>query len=222
MQSSSQLRYVDADEIGGEVIDFGDLDVRGQDGDKLGEVDGFIIDAAGERAYYVVVDSGGWFRSRKFLVPIAHARVGESREALVLDVTRETISRYPEYDRDSFARLGEGELRAYERQYGDACCPEDAVEDGEWDYDRWTHYRRPEWWRARVAAGSAATVGTAGRDEPRARHGDPSPHVDGRAQPGDVLGIETGGETTGMGDTAEDENERREAAEKDARDRRGN
>lgn len=49
--------------------------------------------------------------------------------------------------------------------------------------------------------------------------GDVSPHYGGRAQPGDVLGIETGGETTGIGDTAEDEDERRrEAAKKAARD----
>jgi cation transport regulator ChaC len=42
--------------------------------------------------------------------------------------------------------------------------------------------------------------------------GDVSPHYGGRAQPGDVLGIETGGETTGIGDTAEDEDERRRDA----------
>jgi hypothetical protein len=39
--------------------------------------------------------------------------------------------------------------------------------------------------------------------------GDVSPHLGKRAQPGDILGIETGGETTGLGDTAEEENERR-------------
>jgi hypothetical protein len=38
---------------------------------------------------------------------------------------------------------------------------------------------------------------------------DVSPHYGGRAQPGDVLGIETGGETTEIGDTAEDEDKRR-------------
>jgi len=37
--------------------------------------------------------------------------------------------------------------------------------------------------------------------------------MDERAQPGDVLGIETGGETTQLGDTAEDENERLQDAE---------
>lgn len=38
-----------------------------------------------------------------------------------------------------------------------------------------------------------------------------------RAQPGDVLGIETDGETTELGDTREDEDERRRDAEDAAR-----
>ena len=37
-----------------------------------------------------------------------------------------------------------------------------------------------------------------------------------RAQPGDILGIERGGETTTLGDTEEDEDERRRDAEKEA------
>ncbi len=37
-----------------------------------------------------------------------------------------------------------------------------------------------------------------------------------RAQPGDVLGIERGGETTGLGDTEEDEDRRRRDALEDA------
>ena len=45
---------------------------------------------------------------------------------------------------------------------------------------------------------------------------DVSPHFGGRAQPGDVLGLETGGETTEIGDTAEDENKRRRDLEEQA------
>jgi hypothetical protein len=40
-----------------------------------------------------------------------------------------------------------------------------------------------------------------------------------RAQPGDVIGIESDGETTELGDTAEDEDERRRDAEEAARER---
>lgn len=39
-----------------------------------------------------------------------------------------------------------------------------------------------------------------------------------RAQPGDVIGIETDGETTELGDTAEDEDERRVDAHRTARE----
>lgn len=46
--------------------------------------------------------------------------------------------------------------------------------------------------------------------------GETSPHLGGRAEPGDVIGVETGGERTYLGDTAKDEDERRRAAEKTA------
>jgi hypothetical protein len=40
-----------------------------------------------------------------------------------------------------------------------------------------------------------------------------------RAKPGDVLGLEHDGETTELGDTREDEDERREDAEETAREK---
>ena len=217
MQHSSRLRYVDADEVGSEVVDFDGLKVRTPEGDKLGEVDGFIIDRSAQRAYYIVVDSGGWFSSRQFLVPIGHARMDDDGDALVLDVTRDTISKYPKFDRDSFERLDDEELRAYRERFDVTCCPETVSPND--------HYAPPSWWRtehytwdvpAAVGAVGGVTVepdpvGTRGTDG-----GEVSPHTGGRAQPGDVLGVETGGERTGLGDTAEDENERRRDAERAA------
>lgn len=43
--------------------------------------------------------------------------------------------------------------------------------------------------------------------------------IDERAQPGDVLGIEHDGETTQLGDTAEDEDDRLRDAEEEERER---
>lgn len=247
MQHSLRLRYVDADEVGSEVVDFDGLKVRRPDGEKLGEVDGFIIDRDAQRAYYVVVDSGGWFRSRQFLVPIGHARMDEDGDALVLDVTRDSIDGYPEFDRDSFERFNDDELRAYQARFDDACCG-DTV--GSHD-----HFTEPTWWRTEyynwdvpAAVGTTGSVAPAGNrrtalddalpgdidhDEPeKHRHeregeavvgtrgsqgSDVSPHLGGRAQPGDVLGVETGGERTGLGDTDEDENDQRRDAERAAR-----
>ena len=226
MQHSSRLRYVDADEVGSEVVDFDGLNVRTPAGDKLGDVDGFIVDVDARRPYYIVVDSGGWFTSRKFLVPIGHARVDRDGDALVLDVERDTISRYPEYHQDAFERLNDDELRAYQRQYGDVCCPDDALAPGDWNYETYAHYRQPNWWRAEYYNWDMpAAVGTTGvaassvdrrTDVDDTLVGDVSPHAGGRAQPGDVLGVETGGETTGLGDTEEDENERRRDAQRAA------
>ena len=50
-------------------------------------------------------------------------------------------------------------------------------------------------------------------EEAVAREAEPSPHFGGRAQPGDVIGVETGGEQTHVGETTEDENSRRRDAE---------
>jgi hypothetical protein len=65
---------------------------------------------------------------------------------------------------------------------------------------------RDRYERERVVAQVRSDV-TVGRD-------DVSTHFEGRAQPGDVLGIETGGERTHMGDTSEDEDSRRRSAER--------
>jgi uncharacterized protein YjbJ (UPF0337 family) len=50
-------------------------------------------------------------------------------------------------------------------------------------------------------------------EEAVVREAEPSPHFGGRAQPGDVIGVETGGEQTHVGETTEDENDRRRDAE---------
>jgi uncharacterized protein YjbJ (UPF0337 family) len=50
-------------------------------------------------------------------------------------------------------------------------------------------------------------------EEAVTREAEPSPHFGGRAQPGDVIGVETGGEQTHVGETTEDENKRRRDAE---------
>ena len=70
MTYASRLRYLDADDLDDSVVDFGGLDVRGTDNAKLGDVDGFLVDPASGRVLYTVVASGGWFTSRRFLLPI--------------------------------------------------------------------------------------------------------------------------------------------------------
>ena len=66
--ASSRLRYVDADKLDSRVLDLDGLDVRNQRDDHIGEVEGLLIDGVSGRPRYLVIDSGGWFRSRHGLL----------------------------------------------------------------------------------------------------------------------------------------------------------
>jgi PRC-barrel domain len=230
---ASRLRYLDADDVDDTVVDFDGLDVVGVDDEKLGEIDGFIVDAETARILYAVVDSGGWFSSQRLLLPIGHLGPIDRQAGQVrTDLPKDALSRYPPFDGDRFREFTDDELRTFETSAAAACCPGDAVLEGRWGYEERAHYRQPGWWQgerwradrsASTAPAAAAPAHQAparesyDRERIAARGGESSPHFDGRAQPGDVLGIETGGETTGIGDTGQDENERRRAAEKEAR-----
>jgi hypothetical protein len=250
---ASRLRYLDADDLDDSDLDFDGLQVRSADDDKLGEVDGFLVDSGSGRVLYAVVDSGGWFTSRRFLMPIGHMTLDRDRSALRVDVSRDTLRQYPEFDERTFSNLSDDDLRAYEHRMGAICCPDDLAADRTaWRHDTARHYQSPTWWaanaytasrlrtiepssfRSRQTTSAGETPATAVPPDIRSRerfdrehvtaHGDEvsgrrstddvSPHFAGRAQPGDVLGLETGGETTGLGDTADDEDKRRRDAER--------
>ena len=232
---AARLRYLPASDLDDSDVDFDGLDVHGHDDEKLGDIDGVIVEPESGRAFYIVIDSGGWFRSRRFLLPIGHATVDRDARALRVDVSKDALKRYPEFDTDRFQAFSDDDLRIFERRTVEVCCPDESIETdfgASWYFDTRRHYRQPAWWKReavpRLAPVSQATSVPAApareaydRELVTAREqdrDDVSPHVGGRAQPGDVLGLETGGERTNIGDTAEDENKRRRDADRDARD----
>jgi len=262
------LRYVDAGRITETGLALDGMKVRNDAMETLGKVDGFIVDNSSMRPYYVVVDSGGWFKSKDFLVPIGHARVDDDRDALVVNLPKSRIERFPGFDRDEFERLKEDDIRAMNDAIFEASSetpllytPSDPLSTA-WGRPEFT---QPDWWAATSPPlGSAAELTPADidfvptedypatkvgratgelqaeqmlererkdrkgavretereREQVTARETDTSPHFDGRAQPGDVLGLETDGEQTHVGETAEDEDKRRVNAQRDAAKRR--
>ena len=112
--TSSRLRYVDADKLDTRVLDLDGLDVRNGRDDHIGDVEGLLIDSVSGRPRYLVIDSGGWFRSRRFLLPIAHARLDEDRRTLRVDFDKETINRFPEMRSDRYEALTDEELQSYD------------------------------------------------------------------------------------------------------------
>ncbi len=238
----SRFRYVDADDLEDTSTDLGDLDVRNAAGDKLGEVDGFIVDDMSGRPYYVVVDSRGWFSGGKYLVPINHARLDRDQERdediLRVDLGNDTIKQYPKFDKDEFARLSDAQLVDFENRISQTCCPGQSSLAAGWDYESWEHYRQPDWW-ARATGRRTVSVrdmaqGRTVPPVPPARPAPPNPAIGSRetdrviaregrragnrAEPGDVLGIESGGEETHLGDTPEDEQRRVRISDREARE----
>jgi hypothetical protein len=253
-QHPSRLRYVDAGQLDSRVLNLDGLDVRNARDEHIGDVEGLLIDSVSGRPRYLVVNSGGWFRSRTFLLPVAHARLDESRRALRADVDKDTINRFPQMRNDRYDVLTDEELQQYD--------------EGVWRARGLTHSTGTigtpgydssvTWWDSAAWAStpipgapsmSARHPGLAG-DAVVGRSEDPvraraereqvlaheredvraggsytdrddarrAPAPGERAQPGDVIGIESEGETTSIGDTAEDEDRRRERAEKGIRD----
>jgi len=281
------LRYVDANRVNATNLSFDGLKVRNDAMETLGSVEGFVVDNTSMRPYYVVVDSGGWFKSKDFLVPIGHSRIDDDQDALIVNIPKERIERFPGFDRDEFQTLREDDIN----RMNDVIC--EALGDTPAAYTPTSYlpttsadplssawgrpaYTQPDWW-ATVSPPLGSTLDMADndanefddypaskvplavgemqadelllddresrerqrRDESRlsmgvnptpdddaaaekredrelvmARATDESPYPDGRAQPGDVLGIETGGEQTHVGDTTDDENKGRLDAER--------
>jgi hypothetical protein len=159
-----------------------------------------------------------------------------------VDVTRERIKRFPGFDLDEFEKLTEDDVRRMNNEICEVCgvttttrttYSSDEPIRAAWDRP---DYAYPDWWRSRPvkevsrAAGmkpgdytSGPVIDRTGPIEARKSErvvgstAQPSPHFEGRAQPGDVLGVETGGEETHIGDTTEDEDKRRIDAERHAR-----
>lgn len=141
---ASRLRYLAADDVDDTVVDYDGLDVIGPDDGRVGDVDGFIVDAQAGRVHYVVVDSGGWFRSRRFLLPVGHATIAPDQTSLRVEVTRAALSQYPEFDETRFREFSDDDMRLFERKMAAACCPEDAEEPVVYGAQR--HFTQPPWW----------------------------------------------------------------------------
>src|SRR5262245_41012298 len=141
------LRFVEAADLGDTNVDFDGLPVRNPAGDKLGTVEGFIIDADTARPYHVVVDAGGWFKSTHYLLPVGHAAFDAARQQFVADISRERIDRFPGFDLDRFEKLSDEELEQLDLNIAGVCCPEDVMRSAaDARGERWSHYTKPDWW----------------------------------------------------------------------------
>lgn len=226
------LRYIEADKIEDRTLTLKGMEVRNNADEKLGTVDGLIVDSDSGRTYYIVVDAPGWFMSKQWLLPIGQAHLATDRDALVANMSKDQVKRFPGFDKDQFETLSESDIKRINDDIGLVLEPTASYQTDAPYYEAWSRqfYDYPEWWASmpivppdpavikhpNMRSASAGEMPPPRRERSKqldaAEVHDTSPHFDGRAQPGDVIGIETGGEETHIGDTREDENERREKA----------
>ena len=156
----SRLRYLDAEDLDDSVLNYRDLTVRNRKSDDLGSLAGLIVEAASGRPYYFVVDSGGWFMGRRYLIPVGKASFEATRQALIVDMDRDTIKTYPEFSTTAFMSMSDDEVRRYERRVLHTINPNASASTTYWEsYDR-----LPEYLATRLApADRTAAQSTTGR-----------------------------------------------------------
>ena len=113
-----------------------------EDGEKLGSVDGFIVDVRLGRPRYVVVEAG-WFIHKHFLLPIGHAALSPDATLLMADVSKDRVEGFPGFDKSEFQKLDGDQLYQLDRMMATLTAGHDIV-----DLD--THYRVPEKWESHV------------------------------------------------------------------------
>ena len=145
LRRRSRLRYVEA----GELPEFGYREFRiiNRSGQDLGSVDGFIVENRSGRPVYVVVDSGGWFVGRRYLVPIGMLDADLRMRAFRTDLDRDTIHLYPEFNAAAFLAMSDEEVHRYEHRLLRIIAPE-GLRTARWrerGYDELPQYRPPTW-----------------------------------------------------------------------------
>jgi hypothetical protein len=143
------LRYISADELDTGRRPFKGFTVEDPSAEKLGTLEGFVLDVTTARPYYAVVDGGSWFRSKHFLLPIGHVALDSESRRLVADVGKERVKRFPGFELDTFKKLSDDDWYQMAQQMVAACCPDEIIDESApavARFEIWSHYRTPAWW----------------------------------------------------------------------------
>ena len=115
----SHLRYIASKDLPG-ASEEGDLHLHNHDGERLGVLDGFIVDSQSGQPIYYVIDSRGWFAGRRYVVPVGRIKPDEDPSALRTTLTRQELARYPEFSPSAFMAMDDPDAARYERRLHEA------------------------------------------------------------------------------------------------------
>ena len=84
--------------------------------EKLGKIDDVIFDHTSGDIGYVVVDTGGWLTTRKFIVPAERLRLSTTQENdFALDLSKQQIEAFPQYSEKDLE--SDENWKDYEKRY---------------------------------------------------------------------------------------------------------
>lgn len=103
-------------QLGADVDDIRGANLYGSSDEKLGEIKDVIFDHSSGSIRYAVVDTGGWLKSRQFLVPAnrIHPRAADESDFAV-ELTKEQIERFPAYNENVLEQ--DKDFGDYENRY---------------------------------------------------------------------------------------------------------
>jgi ferritin-like metal-binding protein YciE len=94
------------------------LPVWSDSDEELGTFDGLVIDSASQEPRYAVIDSGGLFMHRRFLLPFDAVSFDSEKRILRVQVAKDIASRYPSFDPGEFGKMSDSDIRRYEARLG--------------------------------------------------------------------------------------------------------
>src|ERR1700737_1914684 len=93
--------------------------IFGKDNEKLGEVSDVIFDHDSGDVRYVVVETGGWLKSKQFLVPAGRFELSQAEDAdescYTINLSKNQIEAFPAYDEKLLAT--EKDWNDYEKKF---------------------------------------------------------------------------------------------------------
>jgi PRC-barrel domain len=112
------LRDYRFDDLGTEE-DIRGANVYGREDEKLGKIDDVIFDHATGNIRYVVVDTGGWFSNKKFLVPPHRLHSSAEHDGhFAVNLDKEQIEVLPKYNESDIE--SEDKWTSYEKRFDQA------------------------------------------------------------------------------------------------------
>ena len=103
----AELRYLDAAHVEGPLPQFQSVELLDANDEKIGRVDGIIVDPRKRRAEYLVVARANG--RRRYLLPMEQIRVDAERHALAVE-DAEPIDQLDEFDSEQFPRFSDDDL----------------------------------------------------------------------------------------------------------------